>query len=475
MIQLRRRIPATTWFGVAVLAVLAPYAVLAFYAHPSADDLTYALTTQRDGYWTAYRDQFFNWNGRFTSNFLELGGPMVWGSTTAYRLAGLLMIVGTGVSMYAIVRVLTRDVWTIGEAIAAALGLTALDLGSLPTLGENVYWYTGAATYQLAPILIALQVAVTIPLLTGDTSHRRVRTAAAVVLLVAAVGMTEVAMLIVVAFYAVLASAAIIDNRTQLRQPALLMLGVSALAGIVVWLAPGNSVRGSLFPARHELIRSGLFTVLQTVRFAAEWATSGPLLLASLLYIPCGRAIARRSAIFQGMTRVDAVLLAIGAFATIPLAVFPAYWATGMLGQHRTISVAYFVFLLLWFAALTAMLAVGWLAETDGWLQPARSRWTIAVLLIASLPLTRNGYGVIDDLRRGRAAAFDRQMSRRYETLKICQQHADASCELERIVDRPESFSVLDVSHDPTDWVNAAYAGYFHVREVRAAAQGGSH
>jgi hypothetical protein len=464
---------AAVWFGVACTLMLTPYVSLAFFVHPTADDLTYALTTQRDGYWTAYRDQLRNWNGRFASNFFELGGPMVWGSIAAYRVIAVLMIAGTVASLYAIIRALTRDVWTRSEVAVSALAMTALNLAGLPALDENIYWYTGAVTYQLAPILLVLQVAMTIPLLTGRASPGRMRTVLALGLLVAVAGMTEVAMLLVVVFYAALTAIGAIDGNARLRRVSVVMLITAIGGGLLVWLAPGNAVRSALYPTRHELARSMGWTAIQAVRFTAQWATSGPLLLATLLYIPMGVQMARRSPIFQ-MNRARARALAAGAFATIPAAVFPAYWETGLLGQHRTLSVSYFVFLVLWFAAVTALLSNQRVLESIHWLKSTGPR-LVAVLFILSLTTTRNGYAVAADVMYGRAAAFDREMVRRYELLEACRRESRDSCAVPRLVNKPESFFVLDLSDDPTNWINAAYAGYFHVRAVVATRSENAH
>jgi hypothetical protein len=211
------------------------------------------------------------------------------------------------------------------------------------------------------------------------------------------------------------------------------------------------------------------------VRFAAQWATSGPLLLATLLYIPLGVEVARRSPIFQRLSPARAGALAAGAFATIPAAVFPAYWETGLLGQHRTVSVSYFVFLVLWFAAVTAMLSGRKIPGSADWLASTGPRWVTAALFILSLTTTHNGYTVAADLTYGRGAAFDREMSRRHEALDTCRRDARETCEIPRIVNKPESFFVLDVSGDPSNWINSAYAGYFHVRAVVASHSENAH
>jgi len=462
---------AARWLGAAFLTVMVPYVWLAAYIHPGADDFTYALTTQRDGYWRAFRDQYLMWNGRYTSNLFELAGPMVWRSLVWYRIVAVVVIAATFAAAFSIVRAVAGRAWTREQAVVCALGLTALDLAGLPALGENIYWYTSSATYQLSSVLILLQIALALPMLCRDARAGWVRKAAAAVLLVAVSGMNEVAMLLIAGFYAVVAALGFVEQRPRAARTAAVMFGGVVAAGLAVWLAPGNAVRTAMYPVRHEVVRSAVLTMVQTARFGVEWATAGSLLLASILFLPLGAAIARADTALGSISRRGAVTLVAGAFATIPIAVFPPYWATGLLGQHRTIAVAYSMFLPLWFAALTALVSAGWLPTPGGWLLDRRVRLAAAVLLVASLAFTHNGYRVAVDLAYGRPAAFDRETSARDAALRTCgaSHGRDATCLVAPIVTRPESLFVLDVSADPTDWVNAAYAAYFGVGRVIAA------
>jgi len=246
---------ASRWLGAAFVATIAPYLWLARFAHPGADDFTYAMTTQRDGYWQAVRDQYRLWNGRYTSNLFELGGPLVWRSLLGYRIAAVLVVVATAVAAYAIVRAIAGRAWTREQAAVCALGLAALDLAGLPALGENIYWYTSAATYQLSAVLIFLQVAAALPLLSAGAAPGRLRRLAAFALLVAVAGMNEVALLLMAGFYAAIAILAAADGRRHATRAAAVMTGVVVVAGLAVWLAPGNAVRAAMYPVRHEVAR----------------------------------------------------------------------------------------------------------------------------------------------------------------------------------------------------------------------------
>ena len=471
--QSRELTPATNrstrWVGFTFAVVVLPYAWLALFANPGADDLTYALDTRRDGYFVALRDQYFLWNGRYASNFLELANPMVWDSIALYKAVAALMIPLTVIASFLFVRTLVGEAWTRGQVATASLGLTALFLSGGPVLGESIYWYTGSATYLLSAIMLILQGALMVGALREERERSAWRVAAGAVLTVVIVGMNEVAMLMVAVFQAALLLVGAVRRRRHTVIVSMLMLSITIACGLIVAFAPGNAVRGAMFPARHQALRSVAMTIVQTVRFAADWSTSGSLLLASLLYIPLGSELVRAAPRVRALGNKDTVLLLLaGTFGVIPLAVFPAYWASGDLGQHRTVSVAYFLFVPLWFTTLTAALAAGWLPAPDRWLADGRTQIGVFVLLILSLGFTHNAYRVAIDLAYGRPANFDREMSARFSGLRSCGKTPDLTCVIPPLSVKPESFSLPDISSDPNDWVNAGYASYFGLRRVVA-------
>jgi len=451
--------------------LLLPYVALAAFAHPIADDFTYAFDTQRDGFWGAYRAQYASWNGRYASNVLELAGPMVWGSVPIYRAVAVGMLLGTIVAAYCLVRALTRGAWSRPQAAGAAVTLTAVFVAIVPSLGETIYWYTGTVTYQLSAILVVIQAATTIDALAGDNGlSSRVRLAIALVLLPLVVGMNEVAMAMIILFHASLLTIAAIEGRRRVTAVAGAMLAVALASSLAVWLAPGNAVRAAMFPVRHDLFRSLAQTALQTIRFGVTWTTSGPLVLASLLFLPLAGEVAERAPVIRAVTPVSAMAMAAGAVMTIPIATFPVYWSTGLLGQHRTPSVACFVFVLLWFAALTGLVATGRLPAAAGYFGDRRLRAAAFVLLAASLAFTGNASVVAVDVARGRPFTFAREMTARYEALRDCATRARTPCALPPLSARPDSFYVVDVVDDPDSWINNAYRYYFHTGAVIAKA-----
>lgn len=439
-----------------------------------ADDFVYA-SNARNGFWSAWLQEYVGWNGRYASNVLVLNAPVMLG-LAGYRGAAIVMLVSAVAAVYLFVRALAGDGLTRSEALTCCLTFAALYLSQAPSLGESIYWYTSAATYHVPLILALLHLTLIIRYVRrrhpaiGD----RLGLAFAAVLLVGAVGSNEVMMLMMLALYAMWFLWSIQEGGTRriLSGGFLLVTIASALA---VVLSPGNAVRRSMYPAvAHHLAHSFGMTALQTLRFSSEWVSSGALLLATVLFLPMAEKWSRRRP--QNPHRVTQYLwlLAAGLLLVIPIAVFPAYWETSVLGQHRTVNMAYFAFLILWFIAAAMWVMSGSAKSSIVRAFGDELRLPLALLLLAALALTRNSYALGSDFVSGRLAGFDLEMDRRYAALRACQERGDRTCVIEPIQNKPASFVVLDVSADPSDYVNVAYARYFGLAEVRLIPAGGS-
>ena len=449
-----------------LVAILGLFLVAGFFAHPIADDLDFASSAREAGVLTAWRQQYLTWNGRYASNLFALATPWRFSSLAGYRAVVGLLVMATVAALYVFLRTLGKATFTSGEAMSGALMVSVLFLAGMPAVGEGVYWLTSAATYQAAVILALLHFACVVRCTAGAGAPIRLL---AIVLLVAVVGCNEVMMLIVLAVYVALLGWSLAGGAPY-RSLFATMLAVTVVCTAVLVLSPGNAARAAVYPDRHELVRSMTMTALQTVRFVGGWVSSGPLLIASALWM--GHADRFAGLVDRARARVPLLLCCAGIALAVPISVFPAYWATGILGQHRTVNTAYFVFLIFWFAGLALWSVSGGKSARAVQAFARELGVPLAVLLVVSLGLARNSYALGEDLARGRLASFDREMSERDRALRECRLTGQRPCDIAAIQTVPASFFVLDVSADPRDWVNVAYARYYGLSEVRLGPHG---
>lgn len=425
-----------------------------------ADDWSYAWQGIHHDLLPWLRSEYLHWNGRYFSNILVGRGPLVLGldHLWLYRLIPVALILGSLLSAWMLLSSFTSGHLNTSRRGIAALILVALFLHGMPDIGQGIYWYTGAITYQLGNILLFTYVAILVRLLLRGGGMSWPIGAGMIALAALVIGSSEVHMVLMVAFHA-----AWVMGRARSAVPwprgTIVLLGCVAAFSLVVALAPGNTVRGSNFPLRHDLLNALWMSLLQTGRFGLTWAGDLSLLLASLLFLPLSRDLSRRVPLFQrsfGLTPFRSTLLLA---AVIFLCVFPAYWATGILGQHRTVNVAYWCFLPLWFINLTV-----WDAHVlqGRWRFDLKPRWRLlaGIAMTMHLHLGRNGGGAWLDLVDGTAARFNAQMQARYVTLTD-PPRSDGPVPLDPITAVPRTLYLLEIQADPTHWLNRAYGLYF--------------
>jgi hypothetical protein len=208
-------------------------------------------------------------------------------------------------------------------------------------------------------------------------------------------------------------------------------------------------------------------SAVQTIRFFATWVLGGPLLLLSALWIMHHHWLREHVPSIANGFGVDARVWSLALVGVIFLCVFPAYWSTGILGQHRTVNVAYFFFLPLWFVHLSA-----WQHRVSSyghvWREDDQQRITAFVLVavVVCFGLAGNSGNAVTDLFTGRAQHSDAQLHERYATLSAAASTADRVAHIPLIQDPPRSLYVIDL-RDEAFLVNRDYAAWFGLKAVR--------
>ena len=333
----------------------------------------------------------------------------------------------------------------------------------MPDLPEGVYWYTGAITYQLGSILLLFHLALLIGWNQGERSILRGLGLIATAL--AAIGSSEVHMVLVVVL---LAFGLILQRVGKGLRPfipwwhAALVLGAAA----IVILAPGNERRAAHFPERYRLLHSLGMSVAQCIRFSGRFVLDPALWLGVLLAWPLIDRIRKSEPWWLSVIQRKRLWISIFPLVVLFLCTFPAYWGTGMLGQHRTVNVALFFSLLSAPILLFAWCDQTWVRSLMGHGQRLRRSWGFPVLVLIVFGLLGNGGKASRDLFLGHAAQFDRDMQARYERLVLAVEAGEKEVELQP-VHSPESLYLLEVTPYPGYWINRLYGPYFGDRELR--------
>ncbi|MBP9080553.1 MAG: hypothetical protein KBF80_09910 [Flavobacteriales bacterium] len=447
-------------FVLLLLLSLVKYLWLAGYAHPVADDYCYAAKSAGSTYWAWSRSEWLHWNGRYTSNLLMIHGPLTWWGDMliGYRLVPVLFLASTFLSAWFLLRRLTRHALSNREELLATLVFLLLYLNLMPDLGEGFYWYTGAATYQLGSMLLFVHLALLVP---GPArgAGQGALLMLNVLLAVALVGMDEIHMLLMLCLHMV--RTAWLFGRRRNGFGALVLLLAAVAGAVLMYSAPGNAVRGAMFADTHELGRSAGMSALQAFRFVGQWLLSPALLACGALYIPLHQVLRERIPGFRALLRLPAWLAVLLPFLLVVATTFPAYWNTGLLGQHRTINVACFLLVPLVFLNLAIALERGMLRKLSTWTPTPALRGSAMGLALLALNFTGNGLAVHADLWGGRAAAYDRVMTEREEQMRVAAEDPSVHARFIPQSKPPRTLPSYEGPYLLRDWMMQCQARFF--------------
>lgn len=445
-------------YGIILLLILllSPYFIISQYSNPVTDDLTYAFKGKNPDFWDTYFSEYENWNGRYISNFLVLINPITPDDLTVYKFIPVLLIILTFTSLYHLIHQLTTNVLKASEKIIITLILLLIYLQTMPIISEGIYWYTGAVTYQTGIISMVFFLGMLVQTYNGNSFLNKagLHQSLMILLLFITAGCNELSMVISVLFLLFIG----IKTYASPNKRNLILFFISFLFGSLVYLAPGNENRGEYFPAKHQFFHSLLYSSAQTLRFFVIWLYDGSLLIASAMYYPICKRLSAEIPLFKKSFHVSPLTAFTISLSVIFIGAFLPYWSTGILGQHRTMNVSLFFFILSWFVFLTSLYNSDLLKWQE--LHP-KIKIILFIVLCLTLSFTQNGWNVWNDLYSGKAKSYDEQMNARYEKIR----NMEEDLYLPMIENPPKTLFVLDLTDDPNHWQNRSYTVFFEKTE----------
>lgn len=443
------------------LLAYGPLVLLSFHNHPSAaDDYCFADTATRYGFWQGQKLYYDGWTGRYFSNFLVHGSPLVLGWYDGYRFIPALMATALVGSVYALMSELFR-----GESLKNRLLATGvvffLVVLTLQSTVEAFFWTAAIATYTVPTILTIYLLSVLIRwyrLPKGPINWLTTVWAGFLVFAIIGSGETNLVLLILLLL-------AIAGYRLVfLRRFDPLLAGLLLVAFVSAWLlfrAPGNAIRmGSNQAKAGELITSVLLSFVWLARSMAGWLLKTPILPLSLLFIPMARRVVRHGSPVRELFLLPAGLVTVVYLGLLAVMIFPSYYGLGIAPYARTMNILFVFFALGWFYVLTVW--VGWFDRRGRRLTPVQ-KWPLPVYaltgiwLIASIVWSESINQVWRDWLSGDAATYDREMTERHRQLLTS---AD-TVRLRPISVYPPSLFVEDIKADRNHWWNRCQSGYY--------------
>jgi len=428
-------------FLLALLLSILPFLILTYFCHPAYDDFcisAHALTT---GFIERQINVYKVGAGRYFSTLVLTFSPLNVGSFAGYKAFGVATILLTFVSIFCLIHAIVRSAVPLIDKLIATSFLAALFSNQAPDITEAYFWTTGEIVYQLPLILSMLFFAVVIRSSDKSKGAKLFRLFLSCLLIVAIVGSNETSML-VIALLIFTITIAMWMAKSEQRWSWLIFSIITIFCVAVVIAAPGNTVRSSVFPGRHRFFYSLGMSFRQEVSFLLIWLSNFAFVFGTFLFIPIAGKLSDTIPFFRHI-RVSPIVSSILLLFLVFLGLFPAYWGTGMMGQHRTVNTVYFFFLIGWFVNI--VIWVDFLKRRRGFTFARLPNYVYVVgvpILLCTLLFSNNTKIAIADLVRGRAYRYDKLVYRRYAQFEQCARDGNVdNCPVERITDLPTTIT----------------------------------
>ncbi|KAB7732867.1 hypothetical protein F5984_02650 [Rudanella paleaurantiibacter] len=448
------------------LAVFVPLFILSFFNHPSAaDDYCFADTAVREGFWQAQVYYYDWWTGRYFSNFLVHGNPLVWGWYDGFRLIPALSILGLLGSVFSLMSELLR-----GQRITTILLTTALLFFSMMVAQQSTveafFWTAAVASYTVPTALTFYLLAVMIRWyrLPAAGLIRPLTVVWASFLVFAIVGSGETNLILLVLLLLAIAGYRLLFQRTF--DPFLAGLVLAAL--ISSWLlfrAPGNAVRMGGNPHSGDFVASFLGSFGWLAQSVGTLLLKSPLIPLSLLFVPVALRLTRSGSPVRHLFQLPAWLVSIAYVGLLAAMIFPSYYGIGLPPAFRTMNVFYDMALVGWLFTLTVWvntLARQGVIHSERLQVPVWAPALAGVWMLTSLYFSRPIRLVYNDLLRGHAATYNREMNARREQLLA----SGESLRIRPISVYPPSLFVEDINPNPQHLWNKCQAGYYKHKTI---------
>lgn len=422
-----------------LLVLLLPFLYLFAFTHPIADDLSFGYQAKQAPLFDVLVNSYFYSNGLYSGNFFMFLFPVSLNELMYYRLFLLSCFVIFYISIFYFINTVFPTINKLDKIIISLFFVLTV-LGSTTHLSEAFYWQTSVIYYQLSLTFVLFYFGWLIQYFQQSfIFNKPIHQILLVLLLILIIGMKESIALIMGFITGLLFYYSYFKTKeNKIFFTIQLLVALIFISFLVT--APGNDVRMGAYPDNKNFSRSLLFTIMQMGRFSATWlfACSG------IVFVFIVAELHQKAVPLLKILDWKIALLVF--FGILFLCIFPAYWATGILGQHRTLNIASLFFVLFIFVLVINK------GKYFDQLFPLsffkKGLFFCIVFLIAG-----NGFMVVLDIFSGRVSSYDKQLTERAKI--ITKTHSTS--ELPILTNIPKSLFVVDVQQDTSHWINKAY------------------
>lgn len=441
-----------------LLLAFFPYCYLAFFAQPIAEDFGFAFQFQQNNsFYELLKNSYLTMNGRYVANVFMYASPISFNSFFGYKISPILLMAMLFVANLQFIKALNLTI-KFKDNVIYALTLSIIFLHNLPIISEGLYWYTGSSIYFLGIIVAIFFMTSLVFLYKGYNKYKKHKIIFPLTLSFLSCGFNEVLTLITLFLLTIFTLFLFYIKHPQ-KQAFLIVLLFTILFSCLMIFAPGNTFRENMYLLKGSVLNTVVMSIAQTLRFGFWWIFSIPLITASVLFYRIYDRLNEKITWLKKPNKQFRIALILLLPLIIILCVAPPYWFTGILGQHRTLNVAYFFFIIIWF--LNIILWANFIKKKFRRFKIKFSQKLVFATLVAGLFFTGNGYHALIDIFSGRAKNFNAEMNKRNAVLIEAKTGSSQEIILKPIKHKPKTLFVSDITNNPAYWTNLGYNDYF--------------
>lgn len=481
--------PKRTAFFLTVIYVISliPLLWIAWYNYPSADD--YSIGSQCHQVWlnshsvlqvlwtgiVKAADDWKNWMGYFTSNFLMAVPPSTFGERF-YVLTTWIMLGMLSFSTIYLLHAIFTKVLKGDKYVSLSISVIALFITVQCMVGrvEAFYWYSGAANYIFVHSMSLFYYGLLIGYI-YDKGKKRIWDLAAATFLGFFTGggnqMTAlnvaVVLLVAIGFLCFL-------KKWKEYMALLLPIGTFYFGFILNVAAPGNWVRASGASGMNPL-KAVLVSFYYCLEYCmSEWS-GWPIAIMVIALIPLFWNLTKRT---EFQFKYPLVVVFFG-YCLVSAMMTPPLFAVGNIGAGRLKALAFTMYILV--LTMCVGYVTGWVRKTienltdlTAFEQFSSSQILCllgcviflglgSIITIIPDPHYYTFSSALTDIFNGNAESYGNALAERIEVYKS----GDTTVEVEALPSQPELLYFSDIKSDAEDWENRGLCRFYGLESVK--------
>jgi hypothetical protein len=469
--------------SLALVVAIFLHGYFGFFSRFLADDYCLGWGIKSVGFFHSLTGRYAGWDGRYAFTFIAYGLELLGDKVVTY--IPLISICLWLISTFYLIKQIGKKRFSKQNFIITIFLSTVfvfIGLYTMPSVGQDVYWFTGNTTYFFPIIfeMFTIGVALNLSMRAKHFTKMQQLFFSALLFLLAFItsGFSEVATTLSVTFFGMILGIEIFKKVINKETNPSFLYWCAAFAGafiglLVMILAPGNSIRQQLYPPHPSIVTLISQSLVISWDFFVSWVVQHyKIIIATMLTVLFFGVCVPLPSIFNFAKKTKNRILYFLLFIVIFLLFFilsfmPTYWALSTATPER-VAVIPSIILSALIVSLSFLLGV----EIQ---QKIPFKLNNSLLISAVLPFICVCFIVVAPYHQAlnyfhknhqTAVTFANKWD------SINSSILTAKSEGQKIITTEiNGFNIMGIEHlqsDPSYWMNRCAAGYYQVDEIIA-------